>query len=355
MQRLIIAVGGTGQMILHYYAQLVLLGVIKRNFQAIVVDADDCMASLQYLIRFFDRVAEALGPGAAADSVPRISFRKVSPGDLGATIARTLVAGDIPTQAGYHHPVQAFFSRETLQQTAGQGLYARPALSAVIGLKPVLDEIERIEVGQQSRIVLVSSCIGGTGAGLAIPVLHRLQETTGQLQVSIRAVLLGRYFGSNGEQVTDQVRRFESNKTLFFRAMEASLDRLHSFAYIEKPRMVGKIADSESKSHHLPWPAEREPYWQAVRALEYSLSNTTQDVAERFVDRQVNDDQMRQATLKRDAAERSLQTGISRVRTILKHDLLHLVEQEALVRRFWGSALTEFPGGILAFRPASQP
>jgi hypothetical protein len=119
--------------------------------------------------------------------------------------------------------------------------------------------------------------------------------------------------------------------------------------------MPQRIADSEKKAHHLQWPAEKTPYWQAVRTLEYLLSNTTLDVREHFTDRQARDNEMEQATLRLAAAESALQTGLGRVQTICDHQLPHLVEDEAFVKRFWGPSLAEFLAAFWRFVRRANP
>jgi hypothetical protein len=345
MEHLIVTVGGTGQMILHYYAQLYLLGLIPDSFRAVVLDADDCMASLQFLGRkteggLFSLCARAFDGTTAEKQVPQIDFVKVSSGNAADKVHSLLGYAEPAADGHYENPCQSFFSNDTLSQDVSQGLYARPCLSAVMTLSEALDQFDEGSINDNTRIVLVSSAIGGTGGGLSIPVLYRLQEVArARTNVSLRLVLLGQYFDSDKEAVENAAVRFRSNKVLFLRALSASIPDLHSFAFVEEPRLR-RPAD-EPKAQSLAWCKANEPYWQAACALSYLLTESTRDFRKEFQGKEIHPNDYRNA-IDWDAAQRKLSEAIARVETVLKHGFLERVASEPLPAKMWGDALYTF-------------
>src|SRR5260370_25419256 len=55
IRSVIVAVGGTGQLVLHYYAQLFQIGALADSFHAIVVDSDALMPSLEKFSSFWNK------------------------------------------------------------------------------------------------------------------------------------------------------------------------------------------------------------------------------------------------------------------------------------------------------------
>src|SRR5512145_1226874 len=90
---LVVALGGTGQLVLHYLAQWHLLGLEADTgpMRALVIDQDQPLASLRF--------------------------------------AQSLLAGEAPHAL---HPARALFDRATLAQEVGEGLYGRPCLAPVL-------------------------------------------------------------------------------------------------------------------------------------------------------------------------------------------------------------------------------
>ena len=97
-------------------------------------------------------------------------------------------ARDLP-DSGYHHPLQAFYSRELLALQSSEGLYSRPAASALV-VPNIPQLIRDADIGHDNNVLLVASTIGGTGAGMSLQLLCRVQELSNRLrEVKLRAVL----------------------------------------------------------------------------------------------------------------------------------------------------------------------
>src|SRR5688572_26994170 len=110
-----ICVGGTGQMVLHYYLQLYLLGLVEHSFEAVVLDTDAVIASIRSAKEFFEDLQYGADPGiGVAGQIPEIKTPTVSTPSGDKVI--TALTGR-PENEIDNHPVRAFFNEETLTQT----------------------------------------------------------------------------------------------------------------------------------------------------------------------------------------------------------------------------------------------
>lgn len=340
MSRVILAVGGSGQMVLHHYVQLHLLGIIRERFDAYVFDSDQPMRSLEYLAAFFADLRDVLGPVADRQGVPSIRMVRLAPGREGASVAEVLIQERLPEQPGFHHPAQAFFSNEALLQDVRTGLYARPALSAVLALEEALGVVDPLRLPKNAKVVLVCSCIGGTGGGMAIPLLWRLSNAPGT-QFHLHASLLGDYFVPRERSaVGEDVARFRSNRAMFLKTLEQSVPELKSFAFIEKPQMPARDPQKEQQAENLAWAEESMPYWQAAAATEYLFRESVDAVRESFAERRIHASQY-SAVIDRGDAWKRLETRVSLIRSALHRELFRKIYWEADVRRIWGDPLID--------------
>ncbi len=337
MSRIIIAIGGSGQMVLHHYAQLFLIGIVREPFRAYVLDTDREIASLALLSNYFENLARTK-PGAERATVPSIQYIHLEAEADQGKVKELLIHGTLPVEPGYHHPAQAFFSRDFLEQDIREGLYARPGLSAVTTLSHAFSQIQASAFEKDSKVAIVCSCIGGTGGGLAIPIMwHIEREAAGK--VTQRAVLLGDFFQSNIEQqrLRDQLSRFRSNRTLFLEALHHSVPDLKAFTLIEDPKMPERNPEGEAQARNLVWSEETLPYWRAACALDYLLVEAVTDVSG-FVDREVHREQY-STRLSRSKSVERLQTGLGRVQGLIDQDAFRRLAREALPRGTWGKQL----------------
>lgn len=348
MKHLIVTVGGTGQMILHYYAQLFILGVIPENFQAFVIDADDAIGSLTYLDRnteagLFSTCARAFDSTFVDSHIPRISQIRIAPASAADKVHAVLGYNDFAGNRGYEHPAQAFFSNYALSQTVRQGLYGNPCLSAVIGLEDALSRLDDGAIQGDMRIAVVASSVGGTGGGLAIPILYRLQQlASGKPNVSLRLVLLGAYFRSDQEAFRQQDVIFESNKRMFQKSLEAAIPRLHSWAFIEDPPMrAPRDGKAETEARNLPWPAQDEPYWRGACALHHLLSESKKAEQPRFGDKLAPAGNYA-AEMEWSTARARLARALERAQALIGHNVVRLVASDSAPRSVWGEGLYSF-------------
>ena len=336
MNYLLVLVGGTGQIVGHYWAQMSMLGLALRNVAVRVVDTDDRINSLGFLgEKFHPLFADAIGLEAANRLLPTVSYIPVRADLDGNDIMHVLASRAVPA-GGFEHEAQAFFSLDSLRQQASQGLYARPALSAVTALKEALAAVRQEDVQDDTRIVVVSSCIGGTGGGLTIPLLYRLQELAHtRTNVDVRLVLLGQYFVPTQGFVGDAYQRFESNRELFIQTLRESIPDLHSYVFVEDDVMPDRDTRGERIGRHLPWPEANQPYWKAVCAVDDQMRDTARDRQARFEDRRVEERLFAHA-INRDDAVARLKRALGRIEAMTRHAFPQALENEPLPARIWG-------------------
>lgn len=270
----IIAIGGTGQMVLHLYATWYLIGGVENPFRALVVDTDAELPSLKFLRKFFSYVQAASGQEKRVE-LPEMEYLGVG-SETGRTVEEELAGRQLADSGDFEDAVQAFFSKTDRKQSVKEGLFARPALSAV--LSPVLLWEKLGSLTPPLKIGLVCSTIGGTGAGLTLPIISFLQNQTPGGH-SLRAVFLGRFFEPDPNTNPEQRRMFQSNEALFHESRRHLVKRLDHFALIQPAKPVRRNRVLEQQMRHWPWPEKEDhPYWAAASALKQMLTDTTRDI-----------------------------------------------------------------------------
>jgi hypothetical protein len=288
----------------------------------------------------FGLTREALGRALAQRLVPTIEYSRVEPANASDRVFQVLGAPDPATAGNFSHPAQGMFLPDTLLQTVSQGLYGRPCISAVLALDQTMKSLGARSIESDTRITVVCSCIGGTGGGLGVPVLAFLQ-TLCRKDVSLRLVLLGRYFEATQDAIAAEYERFESNKVLFVRALKEFVPQLHSFCYIEEPRMIGRIR-GEDKADRLPWPESTDlPYWRAVCGLHHLLEETKREARGEFEAREVPAKDF-ESSIDLNTARTRLERALARIDSSLSHAMLRRIASEAAPSSVWGDKLEAF-------------
>jgi hypothetical protein len=344
--KIFIAVGGAGQMVLHHYAQLYLLGQCQEVFSAYILDTDSGAKSLLALKEFFDSARRALS-ASDARGIPSIRFIQINPETDEGDVDQLLMQQDLPAQAGYHHPCQAFFDRDCLRMSIRQGMFARPSLSAVVSFADAIHRLRAEQFENDARIVVTGSCIGGTGGGLLIPLIWHLSHVETK-DFKITPVLLGDFFrpsqtgtlvgtASNG----GDAELFRSNRLAFLACLEEAVPNLSQFAFVEEQRMESRDWNREQAAWHLPWAAADEPYWKAAAACEHLLREVVAAPAQKFTQREAAEEAYaRKFSLEIAVARLGIRLG--RVEGFLDRHLLALIRSEAPVRRVWGDAIVNY-------------
>src|SRR5260370_25203008 len=127
IRSVIVAVGGRGQLVLHYYAQLFQIVGLSDSFHAIVVDSDALMPSLEKFSSFWNK-ARIAHPDPMR--VPHLDYFSVAQ-NLRGQVMQAVVGTDLSTQRK-PHPAEALFDSISLKQGVKEGFYARPALYSVL-------------------------------------------------------------------------------------------------------------------------------------------------------------------------------------------------------------------------------
>lgn len=318
----IIAVGGTGQMVLHFYAQLFLTGSLGTPFRALVVDTDRLSVSLEHLKQFLDEARLAAGPHAAA-AMPQIEYLPVRRDEPGTV--EEVLAGCRLDDSAFTNALQAFFSAQDRKQSVREGLFARPALSAVLGPDRLWEKLRYLPNG--SRVGVVSSMIGGTGAGLTLPILDFLQRQPGAGH-ELRAVFLGMYFKPDPSVRQDQLDTFRSNLACFDLTRNSMLAPLDHFAVIDGPQIL-RDKSMESSMRQYPWPeTEDHPHWKAVSALKSVLEENVRD--------QGLGTPYDIRPLERNSLFESMQKALASVGAFCRHRVLSQIAADSFVDHVWG-------------------
>jgi hypothetical protein len=298
MSHKIVCLGGTGQMVLHYYLQLYLLGLIRHRFDAVVIDTDEINGGILRAHELFQdlQYGNAANQALGID-IPTIETYRVTSQQGGTALQRLTDSSDAAVTR--FHPARAFFDKETLAQDLKEGLFARPALSSVVSLRDV--SARALSAPDKATVVVVGSVIGGTGGGLIAPVIDELlwQARGMDANLSLRAVLFGKYFTPNPKHLGEDVEsRFFSNEILVLRSIREALadEGVERFYIVRRAGGADtRKPDQEKKGEHLPWPdsadqrGERNPFWEGAQALEYLLTDTTTQRFVRFEDREVQE------------------------------------------------------------------
>ena len=263
-------------------------------------------------------------------------------GTTGARIHDVMEAKDLP-ESGYHHPLQAYYSRELLGIQATEGLFSRPAASSLL-VPNVAQLIREEDIGQDTDVILAASTIGGTGAGLSLQLLCRAQElgrTKGG--VRLKAVLLGEYFVPDPAKLANASIRFRSNKVWFLKSLEHAVPDLLRYAWLDPDSEENKLrtrdANADLDAPFLPWSEEKQAFWQGLKAMLFLLQDRTAEAPVKFTDREVPLEQYaRQA--ERATVDQALRTALGRADALVRHDVLRRLAFEAVPARVWGDGLT---------------
>jgi hypothetical protein len=336
-------------MVLEYYCQLWICGVIQSPFHAVVLDTDSLNRPLAAAQVLFDalRINES-GNGAWGTQVPTISaIRPQSPEN---TQVSRLLAGEDIAQLPALHPVRAFFDTSALHQDIQQGLFAKPALSSTLSLEELTPDALHLPPAQtaDAKGVVVGSFLGGTGAGLIAPLLDcmRAAKASQRTNLSLRAVLFGEYFPPNERIVSRDSLR--SNKLMASRALEEAGTILLSFCVIgeEESQFLPYPRDpSSEKTEPPPWPASsRHPYWLGALAVDAFLREGSIQAVPVLSNREVAITEKGFAgtewTITINGAQKRIKQAVGRASAIIEHEVLHRMARDPLAVNIWGQGLT---------------
>lgn len=356
---LVVAVGGTGQMVLHYYIQLYLLGVVEDPFHAVVIDTDDVMDSIESARAFFEllRYGDQKGVGLGA-TVPTID---VIPFHLTESVRNTreLLTGKAQWNNPDPHPASAFFSEDALDQNLMRGLFARPALSSVLS-QDTLTQAQSLTPDHGSTTIVVGSVIGGTGGGLTAPVLDtvfRKAKDSGR-STKLRAVLFGEYFEADNTKLENAQARFQSNQNLVLQALENAHVQLHSFYIVGgpgTPLLKQRDQTTEMKGEHLPWPEKDNLHWEGLRALHYMRIESVRDAKDRFFQRLIEPEEMQESGLNYQKALRYRRVGLEHAHVLVNKKVVLRLAQEPWAAQVWGTGLIKLLAHFWQLAVPGQP
>jgi hypothetical protein len=211
---ILIALGGTGQEVAHFYLEATILGLAntaQRVASVVIIDQDTFAPSLRALADLCNAITSVGAP-----RVPTV--RLVTPflfENNDASVAEVLT-GSKTAQLARNAPIRAFYATQRtgaaiLDQPLKEGFYYKPSMAVV------LDSYHRARIDQylhftDDRAVVVGSLLGGTGAGLLVPVLDRLDAE----HKTAVGILFDRWFPmdsiTEAEKRTKQAALYDSNR-----------------------------------------------------------------------------------------------------------------------------------------------
>lgn len=348
-QNLIIFLGGTGQAVLHYYAQRYLLGNLKNKdpkispFHAHVVDTDALYGGVLRFKLFLKRAQYGQDEtDGMTVNLPRITtndFKKSSD-----KVVKVLTGKTDPKEARYT-VASAFFDQASMAQNVSEGLYARPSLASVIVNKELASQLPENVVDNGSRVILVSSIIGGTGGGLSAPLLDIARKIAEDLNVvtNVRfyGVFFGKYFQPTPGMLQNAEQRFSSNRDLVLESIKESISQLTRYFLIEPKYRESRKTDKEAMGEFLSWPNDPDHFlWLGTRAIEYFRTETIPERVVEFSDKRIDTDQLNQDGFDLPGLINKRDFRIAFIDKMNKEDIIERLVSEPYAKSIWGNEFT---------------
>lgn len=340
----IIAVGGTGQVVLRYYVMLHLGGVIKEPFHAVIVDTDTLNRGLEIAKDFFQwlRVGAEAHNGLGGD-IPTLEFVRVE--TEGSNRVSQALTGQLCADLPRDDPIRALFDLKALSQDIGRGLFGIPALSSVLTGNWLKEENLHLPGPQapDATGAVVASLIGGTGGGLLTPLVDQVLAAikNKQTQMKLRGVLFGEYFTADTAIVPREVH--QSNLKMTSRSLEEIKGALDYFTVIGNTAQerMGDRRHQQEKAGRPIWPdKDTHPHWLGVRALFHLLKEHTAQQTPEFTDREIETDELDGGRVNLDTARTRIEEALGRANALAGKQPVTRMAADPLAAVVWGRALT---------------
>ena len=341
---LLVCLGGTGQLVLHYLLQWHLLGLEAETgpLRALLIDQDEPLTSLRFAQAFFARLADTRGLLATGAPAPWIREARLDVADGHARL-ETLLSGEAPHAL---HPARALFDRATLAQEVGEGLYGRPCLAPVLwprhgeSIRKALEAAcqEGVGGGGPVRVVVVGSVVGGAGGGLLLPVVSHLLAQGIEAQVS--AVLLERWFHAP-TLGADLGRRQAANRAGVLRTLVEQMQTESRFLLQHICVLNGNAPrneEQEKKAANLPWPEPPHPIAEACFAVHHILRERVADNPVRVTDTSLSRAEMATVWSAARDAQRRASAALS---TLVTDSAIERMASDPASGLVWGRRLPE--------------
>jgi hypothetical protein len=344
-EHLVVAVGGTGQVVLHYYALLYLVGIINEPFHAVVIDTDELNSGLKITKGFLDllQLGHDKTAGIASRTIPRLEFIPISI-HTQSKVSQAL-AGALPDNVPKNHPARAFFAADVLDQDIARGLFGRPALSSVL----TADQLRIPLPPADTTVVVVASLIGGTGGGLITALLDKLRqtkETSVGRSLNLRAVLFGEYFEPDPHVMDLATHRSNLRMCLESLKEKGTQDAIDFFALVgdRKDReFMPERKHGEEKTRRPLWPdADSHPFWRGVQAVYYLLREYTKPIPSDFLDKQVTTSEAgKQAGFDSKGTAEQAKRGMGRAEALVSERVVKQVAADPFAAVVWKRTLVK--------------
>ncbi len=215
-------------------------------------------------------------------------------------------------------------------------------LSSVLVADSVLQRLNEPMLASAKRVFVVGSMIGGTGGGLIVPVLAKLQALCGP-ETSLFCIALGEYFKPDEGVLDNAVTRFRSNWLMTRSLLEKSVPKLWKYSFIEQPKLEKKVPFPETDA---PFPTEQNPFWRAIVTYKHLAEDTTMDRGHDFASNAVDWETARSA-LSYAAATQCIDNARAQISILQEYSPLVSYCQEPFPAACWGK-FSEFASAIIA-------
>ena len=350
---IIVAVGGTGQLVLQQYLQLHLTGQLLVPFRAVVIDTDRPNRPLSILSRFLD-LLRPFDDAVRQENVPWPRVEFLRPESSGHDEVATALTAQHHIDLPATHPVRALFTDEALQQQVRDGWFARPALSAALASNYL--ESDALRLTGKARVVVVGSLIGGTGGGLLVPLIAHLGEEAHRHGSDVRAVLFGEWFTSTSTVSSDRAR-LVSNQILGLTALREVGHLMHSFALVggHPDETTRERNPSEEKERVSLWPtSSTHPIWLGALYIHHLLVSTVQSRPSRFEARQV-ERTVAQRQVALSEARSIVEVKLKRAGALCKRDVILRMRNDPWAQRVWGQGLCQLVSALWTGSARASP
>lgn len=194
----LVCVGGGGQHIALAVARMVRLGVWPTPPRVLVIDADIKSPLGQRLARFAEPIAGSGNPEAQGPEVPHpIPALEMTPPFAAGVLDKDFRGSFLKKGSGGgaldDELYELFFYSGADTIDIKQGMSAHPSVGAAVfaehGIKHLKPTLDGVFAGS-ARVVVASSLIGGTGAGITHQLVKFLHESDKRAQVSLYGAFL---------------------------------------------------------------------------------------------------------------------------------------------------------------------
>jgi hypothetical protein len=200
MSDLMVCIGGGGQHVALAVSRMVRLGLWNPAPEMFVIDAEAEAPLNNRLREFRERAPNGTAEASDKDRLPHPvpSATRIHPpfdrGRLKGPFPELFL--DSKSKPLEQTLFNLFFDRQTADVDVSQGMYARPSVGATVFADRGTDHLQKDLVAAMSRcenVLVASSFVGGTGAGISHQLIRQLRNHVGSDSANSKKRLYGAF------------------------------------------------------------------------------------------------------------------------------------------------------------------